>query len=95
MSYDITTKNILGTDISEKCEYKWDFDGDGFYDDTTTSPRTKHIYQKPGTYNFKVKATYKGMSNTKYQQIVVQNQLKPSFEYIAIGDKIILLNTTK
>lgn len=94
-SFNISTKNILGTDISSKCEYKWDYDGDGFYDETTTEPKSTHIYSKPGTFNFKVKATYKGMSNTKYQQIVVRNQLKPQFEYMAIGDKIVLLNTTK
>lgn len=94
-SFNVTAKNILGNDISSKCEYKWDYDGDGFYDETTTEPKTTHIYDKPGTFNFKVKATYKGMSNTKYQQIVVRNQLKPSFDYVAIGEKLVLFNTTK
>ena len=94
-SFSVTTKNILGTDISAKSEYKWDYDGDGFYDETTTEPKSTHVYTKPGTFNFKVKATYKGMSNTKYQQIVVRNQLKPQFEYIAIGSKLVLFNTTK
>ena len=27
-SFDVSAKNILGTDISSKCEYKWDYDGD-------------------------------------------------------------------
>jgi cytoskeletal protein RodZ len=94
-SFSVATKNILGTDISDKCEYKWDFDGDGFYDETTTAPKTTHVYNSPGTFSFKVKATYKGMSNTKYQQIIVRNELKPQFDYVAVGDKLMLFNTTK
>ena len=31
--------------------YKWDFDGDGNIDKTTTTGETSHTYQNPGTYN--------------------------------------------
>lgn len=54
-----------------------------------------HTYDKPGNFNFKVKVTYKGISNTKYQAIAVKNEIVPNLEYIAIGKKFIFLNTTK
>ncbi|MDD2487034.1 MAG: PKD domain-containing protein [Candidatus Gracilibacteria bacterium] len=94
INFRLGVKDILGRDISSKIEYKWDFDGDGIYDETTSTPQIKHNYMTPGNYNFKVKVTYKGVSNTKNQQIFVKNNLKPNFEYFAIGSKLILFNTT-
>lgn len=94
IDFKATVKNIIQTDITEKAEYKWDYDGDGFYDETTTTSAVSHTYDKPGSYNMKVKATYKGISNTKYQIINVKNNLKPNFEYMAIGKRFVFVNTT-
>ena len=94
VDFKANVKNIIQTDITDKAEYKWDYDGDGFYDETTTTANASHVYDKPGSYNMKVKATYKGISNTKYQIINVQNNLKPNFEYIAIGKKFVFINTS-
>lgn len=91
----MSVKNILGNDISDKTEYKWDFNGDGFYEETTNTPKVGHVYDKPGNFNFKVKATYKGISNTKYQIITVKNDIVPNLEYIAFGKKFVFFNTTK
>lgn len=95
VDFTVTAKNILGTDLAGKAEYKWDYNGDGFYEETTNTPTVSHVYDKPGNFNFKVKVTYKGISNTKYQAITVKNEIKPNLEYIAIGKKFIFLNTTK
>ncbi len=95
MSFDVTVKNVLGRDITTSAEYEWDFDGDGFYDETTETPRVTHTYDRPGTFTFRVKATNKGLSNTKTAQITVRNVLKPDFEIVTIGGEIALFNTTQ
>lgn len=94
VKFDAIVKNVLQNDISQKTEYKWDFDGDGFYEESGNSATITHAYDKPGVFNMKVKATYKGISNTKYQTISVKNDLRPNAEYIAIGRKFVFLNTT-
>jgi PKD repeat protein len=94
VKFDAIVKNVLQKDLSDKAQYKWDFDGDGFYDESTDSPTVSHSYSIPGTYNMKVKATYKGISNTKYQIITVKNDLRPSLEIFAIGKKFVFVNTT-
>jgi PKD repeat protein len=95
IDFAVSAKNILGTDLADKAEYKWDYNGDGFYEETTNTPKVSHIFSTPGNFNFKVKVTYKGISNTKYLAITVKNELQPNLEYIAIGNKFIFLNTTK
>lgn len=94
VKFDAIVKNVLQNDISNKAEYKWDFNGDGFYDETGDKPTVTHSYDKPGSFNMKVKVTYKGISNTKYQTVNVKNDLRPGAEYIAIGRKFVFLNTT-
>lgn len=43
----------------------------------------------------KVKASYRGISNTRYQQILIRNDLEPNLEYFAIGNRFVFINTTK
>lgn len=95
-AFAVTARNIAGMDLSAKSgiEYKWDFDGDGFYDETSDKGQIRHKYEIPGDFNMKVKVTYKGVSNTKFQRVVVKNDLKPDFDIIAIGSKFVLVNTT-
>ncbi|MBP8016503.1 PKD domain-containing protein, partial [Candidatus Gracilibacteria bacterium] len=95
INFQVGVSDIIGRDISSKCEYKWDFNGDGFYEQTTNSPRMTYKYSTPGDFTFKVKVSYKGISNTRYQKILVQNVLRPNFEYFAVGSKLIIFNTTQ
>ena len=74
--FSVTAKNILGTDLTPKSEYVWDFDGDGKIDAKTTTPQADHVYTTSGKYTMKVKVVYNGVSNTKYQVINVKNELK-------------------
>lgn len=94
VTFQATVKNVVGQDLTDKVEYKWDFDGDGFYDETSTAPTVKHKYATPGNFNMKVKASYRGISNTRYQQIAVRNEIVPNLEYFAIGNTFVLMNTT-
>lgn len=95
INFDISVSDILWRDISNKVEYKYDFDGDWFYDETSKSWKITHKFNTPWNNNFKVKVSYKWISNTKYQLISVKNSLKPNFEYYSIGKKIVLFNTSQ
>ena len=80
MDFSVSAKNILGTDITTKSEYQWDFDGDGKIDKKTVEPKATFIYPASGKYTMKVKVLYNGVSNTKYQIINVKNELKARVE---------------
>lgn len=75
----VSAKTIVWTDITSKAEYSWDFDGDGKIDQKTQSASVNHIYKNSGTYSLKVRVTYNGVSNTKYQTIAIKNPLKAGF----------------
>lgn len=94
VTFQASVKNVVGQDLTDKVEYKWDFNGDGMYDETTTAPTVKYKYATPGMFNMKVKASYRGISNTRYQQMVVKNEIEPNLEYIAVGDRYAFFNTT-
>ncbi len=95
--FSVDAKTILGTSITPKSEYSWDFDGDGKMDVTKSpDPSVDYIYQNAGTYTMKVRVTYNGVSNTKYQTITVKNPLKAAFYGFKLqnGD-IYLLNASQ
>jgi hypothetical protein len=85
-------ENILGQDISKAAQYSWDLDGDGFYEKDTQEPTTTYTFQSSGEFHAKVKAKYKGFSNTKSITMGVANILKPDFEYISLGNTFVFLD---
>ncbi len=95
IDFSVTAKNILGIDITNKSEYSWDFDGDGKIDKKTPEPRTTFAYKSSGKYNMKVKVTYNGVSNTKYQVITVKNELKAAALGYKNGDTFYFINTSQ
>ena len=89
-------KTILGTNITKKAEYAWDFDGDGQFDQKTSDSSIDYTYANPGTYALKVRVTYNGVSNTKYQTVYVKNELKASLSWYKLPDgRVFLLNTSE
>jgi PKD repeat protein len=90
----VTAKNALGQDITKVVEYRWDVDGDGFYDIKTSENVLSYKYTVPGEYHPKVKATHRGLSTTKFITINVTNRLIPQAQIQVIGDKIIAYNTS-
>lgn len=90
----VTAKNALGQDITKAVEYRWDVDGDGFYDIKTSENVLSYKYTVPGEYHPKVKATHRGLSTTKFLTITVTNRLIPQAQIQVIGDKIIAYNTS-
>lgn len=95
INFDVKVNDVLWRDISDKVEYKWDFDWDWFYDETGKSWKLTHKFTTSWNINFKVKVTYKWISNTKFQLISVKNVLKPNFEYYSIWNKLVLFNTSE
>lgn len=92
----VEAKTIVGTDITGKSDYAWDFDGDGIIDQKTQNPSIDHIYQNSGNYTIKVRVTYNGVSNTKYQTIYVKNALKAHAHGYHLSDgSIYLLNSSE
>jgi PKD repeat protein len=92
LSVDVRTP--VAKDVSTSSEFRWDIDGDGFYDVKTTTPSYQFKYTYPGEYNPKVKVTHKGISTTKSLTLVVKNSLVPKATMQIIGNKIIAYNTS-
>lgn len=95
IEFNVTAKNILGSDITSKSQYQWDFDGDGKIDKKTTEPKASYLYKTSWKYTMKVKVTYNWTSNTKYQLITVKNELKANVQWYRHWDYIYLLNTSQ
>ena len=95
VDFVVSAKTIVGTDITKKSQYQWDFNGDGKIDRKTDEARTSYVYQNTGNYTAKVKVTYNGTSNTKYQNIVVKNELKAQIHGYKTNDSLYLINTSK
>lgn len=87
-------KNALGQEIDDRSEFRWDFDGDGFYDLKTEKNTTTYRYTLPGEYNPKVKVTHRGVSSSKHGNIRVENRLEPKIEAYVVGNTVIAQNST-
>jgi PKD repeat protein len=92
--FTVDVKNALEKDITGNSEYRWDIDGDGFYDIKTAVPTYTFKYANPGEYKPKVKVTHKGLSATKSATITVTNKLVPDADIQIIGNKLIAYNTS-
>ena len=90
----MSVRTALESDVSDKSEYRWDIDGDGFYDIKTSTPFYEFQYKYPGEYNPKVKVTHKGISATKSLTIVVKNRLIAKATLQTIGNKLVAYNTS-
>lgn len=88
----LSVRTPVATDVTDKSEYRWDIDGDGFYDIKTNTPFYEFKYVYPGEYHPKVKVTHKGISATKTLTIVVKNALIPKANIQMIGNKVVAYN---
>lgn len=94
--FSAEAKTIIGSVVTNKSQYAWDFDGDGRIDERTSGPSIDYAYKTAGTYNMRVRVTHNGVSNTKYQTIHVRNELKAGVQAYKIpGEKLYLLNTSQ
>jgi PKD repeat protein len=52
--------------------YRWDFDGDGEFDDTTTGPQINRQYNTPGEYDVRLKVVHRGLSSSANKTVYVE-----------------------
>lgn len=95
MSFSVNARTILGKDVTNSSSYAWDFDGDGVVDRKGSSAKEEYTYVTQGTYQMKVKVTSNGVTNTKYQTIVVENALEPLVKVYTMGSKVFAINTSR
>ncbi len=92
--FSAKVKNVLWQNITDKSEFAWDFDGDGFYDKETPSWEISHKFENSGTFYTKVRVKYKGMTNVRTIEMNVANMLEPNFKYISIWDTMVFFDTS-
>ena len=71
--------------------FKWDFDGDGQFDDTSTGPQVSRQYNTPGEYTVRLKVVYRGLSSSATKTIVVeqvQSLPQAAFTYSVDGKTV-------
>lgn len=96
VNFAVDAKTIIGTNVTTKSDYAWDFDGDGRIDKKTSTPGVEYVYTRAGDYNVKVRVTNNGVSNTKYQTIHVRNKLKAAVDSYKLTDgQILLINASE
>ena len=52
--------------------FRWDFDGDGEFDDVTSGPQVNRQYNTPGEYEVRLKVVYRGLSSSVSKTIFVE-----------------------
>jgi|GEM_PF-2491464 len=71
--------------------YRWDFDGDGTFDDITTGQTINRQFNTPGEYDVRLKVVYRGLSSSATHKVVIEsaNALpQAAFTYIIDGTKV-------
>lgn len=52
--------------------FRWDFDGDGEFDDSSTGAQVNRQYNTPGEYTVRLKVSYRGLSSSATKTIFVE-----------------------
>lgn len=52
--------------------FRWDFDGDGEFDDTTSGPQVNRQFNTPGEYEVRLKVVYRGLSSSASKIVFVE-----------------------
>lgn len=59
-------------DILPNEAFRWDFDGDGEFDDSSSGPQVSRQYNTPGEYTVRLKVTYRGLSSSVTKTVFVE-----------------------
>ncbi len=71
--------------------FAWDFDGDGQFDDLSSGSQVSRQYNTPGSYNVRLKVTYRGLTSSATKTIFVaptQSLPQAAFRYTAQGTTV-------
>ncbi|MBI5412596.1 PKD domain-containing protein [Candidatus Peregrinibacteria bacterium] len=72
-------------------DYKWDFDGDGTFDDVSSGPQINRKYNTPGEYQIRLKVTHRGLSSSVTHPVFVEPTQKlpqAAFTYQINGTEV-------
>ena len=53
--------------------FRWDFDGDGEFDDVTSGPQVNRQYNTPGEYNVRLRVVHRGLSSSVTKAVFVES----------------------
>ncbi|MBN2096489.1 PKD domain-containing protein [Candidatus Peregrinibacteria bacterium] len=53
--------------------FRWDFDGDGEFDDTSSGPQVNRQFNTPGEYSVRLKVVHRGLSSSVAKTIFVES----------------------
>jgi PKD repeat protein len=71
--------------------FKWDFDGDNIFEDTSSGPVVSRRYELPGEYEVRLKVVFRGLTTSETQKVFVERTSKlplAAFTYEAAGRKV-------
>lgn len=71
--------------------FRWDFDGDGEYDDITSGPQVNRQFNTPGEYEVRLKVVHRGLSSSTTKTIFVEqvdSLPQAAFIYEIDGDTV-------
>ena len=71
--------------------FRWDFDGDGQFDDTTSGPQVSRQYNTPGEYSVRLRVVNRGLSSSATKTVNVEtSQALPqaAFTYMISGNQV-------
>ena len=71
--------------------YRWDFNGDGVFDDTTTGPQINRQFNTPGEFEVRLKVIYRGLSSSAAHKVVVEStnaMPQAAFTYTIEGNTV-------
>lgn len=78
-------------DILPMDAFRWDFDGDGEFDDTSSGPQVNRQFNTPGEYTVRLKVVYRGLSSSASKTIFVEptdSLPQAAFTYSIDGDTV-------
>lgn len=76
--------------------FRWDFDGDGAFDDVSTGPQVNRQFNTPGEYEVRLKVVYRGLSSSTRKVIFVEateSLPQAAFTY-KVDDNTVTFNAT-
>ncbi len=71
--------------------FRWDFDNDGEFDDTSSGAQVNRQFNTPGEYEIRLKVTHRGLSSSANKSVFVEatNALpQAAFTYLVEGNNV-------
>lgn len=84
-------------EVIPKDAYRWDFEGDGRYDDTSSGAFVSHSYETGGKYTPRLKIVHRELSSTYDMPVYINpntNAPTPAFIFYKEGNEVTFVNNS-